>query len=157
MFAMVGQVNTRDRRVILSTLWIFVMFNYIYADILKLFFNPSLHKEATQRLAAGYEGSIHITQGFVLFAAVVLETAIAMVLLSRVLGYRANRWANMVIGGLQALTIAFTLSGGALNLFYVMFAVIEIAATVFIVWYAWTWRPTPVTQGQDSQLPRNRI
>src|SRR5262249_39601527 len=124
----------------------FVMFNYIYADILKLFFNPSLQKAAAQRLASGYEGSVHVTQGFVFFAAVILETAIAMVLLSRVLGYRANRWANIVVGALQALTIAFTLLGGALNLFYVMFAVIEIAALVFIVWYAWTWRPAPANE-----------
>src|SRR5207248_9453205 len=71
-----------DRRVVLSTLWVFVLFNYIYADILKLFFNPSLQKEAAQRLASGYEGTIHVTQGFALFAALVPETAIAMVLLS---------------------------------------------------------------------------
>ncbi len=79
-----------------------MLFNYIYADILKLFFNPSLQKEAAQRLASGYEGTIHVTQGFALFAALVPETAIAMVLLSRVLGYRANRWANIIVGALRA-------------------------------------------------------
>lgn len=137
---------TRDRRAILSTLWIFVLFNYIYADILNLTFNPSLQPEAADRLASGYVGSIQVTQGFVLGAAVILETAIAMVLLSRVLGYRTNRWANIVVGVLQALIIAWTLSGKALNWSYIMFAVIEMAANLFIAWYAWTWRPAPANE-----------
>jgi hypothetical protein len=34
----------------------------------------------------------------VLLGAILLETAIAMVLLSRVLQYRANRWANIIVG-----------------------------------------------------------
>ena len=132
---------TRDRRVILSTVWIFVLFNYIYADILNLTFNPSLQPDWSQRLASGHVGSIQVTQGFVLGAAIVLEMPIAMVLLSRVLRYRANRWANVVIGAFQALVIAYTLTGSAVNWSYIMFGVIEVGALLFIVWYAWTWRP----------------
>ena len=80
------------RRVVLSTLWIFAVLNYIYADIYSLCFNPVLQPEVTKRFAEGYVGDIQITQGFVLVTAVLMETAIAMVLLSRVLPYRANRW-----------------------------------------------------------------
>ena len=42
-------MNARDqstgferRRVVLSTLWIFTVLNYIYADVYTLFFNPVL-------------------------------------------------------------------------------------------------------------------
>jgi len=126
----------KERKVILSTLWIFAMFNYAYADILTLWFNPVLQKDATKQLLSGYVGSIHITQGFVLVGAVLMETAIAMVLLSRVLPYRANRWANIIVGVLQTASVAWSLSP---NLFYIFFAAIEMACTLFIVWYAWTW------------------
>lgn len=133
----------KERKVLLSTLWIFAILNYAYADILTLWFNPVLQKEATKQLLSGYVGSIQITQGFVLVGAILMETAIAMVLLSRVLPYRANRWANIIAGVLNTASVAWSLSGNPPpNLFYVFFATIEIACTVFIVWYAWTW-PRP--------------
>jgi hypothetical protein len=68
-----------------------------------------------------------------------METAIAMVLLSRVLPYRANRWANIIVGVLQTASVGLSLQA---TLFYVFFATLEIACTLFIVWYAWTW-PQP--------------
>jgi hypothetical protein len=131
----------KDRRVVLSTLWIFAMFNYVYADILTLYFNASLQPAAWKQFQAGQVGSIHITQGFVLVGALLMETAIAMVLLSRVLPYRANRWANIIVGGLQTVEVAWSLTGPVYwNLFYVFFSALEIACTLFIIWYAWTWR-----------------
>jgi len=144
----------KERKVILSTLWIFAMFNYVYADVYTLFFNPVLQKEATKQLLSGYVGSIHITQGFVLVTAILMETAIAMVLLSRVLPYRANRWANIVAGVFHTAFVAWSLFGGTTSLFYAFFATIEIACTLFIVWYAWTWsRPEGgVLTSADSGL-----
>jgi Ni,Fe-hydrogenase I cytochrome b subunit len=134
----------KDRKVILSTLWIFALFNYAYADIFTLQFNPVFQKEATKQLLSGYIGSIHITQGFVLTAAILMETAIAMVLLSRVLPYRANRWANIIVGVLQTASVAWSLFGGTPpDLFNAFFTTIEIACTLFIVWYAWTWSECP--------------
>jgi hypothetical protein len=130
----------KNRKVMLSTLWIFVLLNYIYADIYGLVFNPVLQKELTEQLAAGYAGSIQITQGFVLITAVLMETAIAMVLLSRVLKYRANRWANIFAGLFHTAFVAWSLIGDKPTLFYVFFAAIEIACTLFIAWYAWRWR-----------------
>jgi Ni,Fe-hydrogenase I cytochrome b subunit len=148
-----------ERKVILSTLWIFAMFNYAYADILTLWFNPALQKEVTKQLLAGYVGSIQITQGFALVGAILMETAIAMVLLSRLLPYRANRWANIIAGVLNTASVAWSLFGDTPpNLFYIFFATIEMACTLFIVWYAWTW-PRPesgVLPGADSGLSNAR-
>jgi hypothetical protein len=130
-------VGFERRRVVLSTLWIFAVLNYIYADIYTLFFNPVLQPEVAKRFAEGYAGDIQITQGFVLVTAILMETAIAMVLLSRLLPYQANRWANILSGGLHTLFIAWSLIGETPTSFYVMFAAIEVACTLFIVWYAW--------------------
>jgi hypothetical protein len=137
-----------DRKMVLSTLWIFAVLNYIYADVFTLFFNPALQKEATQQLQSGYIGSMQITQSFVMVFAVLMETAIAMVLLSRVLTYTANRWANIGVGVLQTAAVAWSLFGGSgTNLFNIFFSAIEIACTLFIVGYAWRW-PNPKEREQ---------
>jgi drug/metabolite transporter (DMT)-like permease len=117
----------RDKRVILSTLWIFALLNYIYADIFTLFFNP----EAL---------TMKMSQGSVLAFAVLMETAIVMVLLSRVLKYGANRWASIIAGIIHTALVSWTLFGETPLPFYILFASIEIACTLFIVWYAWRWR-----------------
>ena len=123
----------KDRKVMLSTLWIFAMFNYLYADVFSLFFDPAAKDAMTMPVGA------------VLGFAVLMETAIAMVLLSRVLKYRANRWANIIAGVLHTAVVSWTLFGGTPpTLFYVFFATIEIACTLFIVWYAWRWRNSEV-------------
>ena len=121
----------KDRKVIFSTLWIFAVLNYLYADVFSLFFNPTAQQEA-QAITAG--------SGFaVLVFAILLETAMAMVLLSRVLKYRANRWANILAGVLHTALVAWSLTGETPEPFYAFFATIEIACTLFIVWYAWKW------------------
>lgn len=60
-----------------------------------------------------------------------------MVFLSRLLEYGANRWVN-IIGGV--ITVVWVIGGGSTTLHYIFFATIEVACTLFIVWYAWTWR-----------------
>jgi MFS family permease len=142
----------RDRKVILSTLWIFAILNYAYADIMTLFFNPVLQPEEQQRILSGYVGDIRITQGFVLAGAILMETAIVMVLLSRVLPHSANRWANILAGLLHTAAVIWSMTGGAVNVFYVFFATIEVACTLFIVWYAWTWRKPALSATPATKL-----
>ena len=126
----------KDRKVILSTLWIFATLNYLYCDVVGLM-NPDLLRQ----YLTGSVNSIHITQGFLLGAGILVEIPMAMVLLSRVLSYRANRWANVAAGSVmtvvQCLTLVLTPPA-----YYIFFSIIEIACTAFIVWYAWTW-PRP--------------
>ena len=120
-----------DMKVKLSTLWIVVMFNMAFADILS-FETPGF----LQELMTGYAGGVQITQEILLVFAILLEIPIAMVLLSRVLKYRANRWANIIAG---AITIAFVIGGGSAYLHYIFFATIEVVCMLLIVWYAWKW------------------
>lgn len=134
--------KTMDRKVLLSTLWIFVMFNYLYADVYTLFFNPILMKESWQLFLQGSAGSMPITQGFVLITAVLMETAIAMVILSRVLRRGPNRWANIGSGAFHTLFVAWSLVGSSNSAFYLFFASIEIACTLLIVWLAIKWKPS---------------
>jgi hypothetical protein len=119
----------KDRKIVLSTLWIFAMFNYLYADVFTLFFNPAAQKET---LAMPQEG--------ILAFAIMMETAIAMVLLSRLLKYGANRWANVIAGIFLTALVVWSMTGSTQPLFMLMFESLEIACTLFITGYAWTWR-----------------
>jgi Family of unknown function (DUF6326) len=117
-----------DRRMKFFTLWIFVTFNYVYADVVTLF-DKSVVTTLSQTALFG--------------AAVLVETAIAMVLLSRVLKYRANRWANIIVGIINTVAVVASLVVATPALYYAFFGVIEIATTLVIIWYAWTWRASP--------------
>lgn len=124
----------KDRKVILSTLWIFVLFNYLYCDVVALM-DPKLLKQ----FMTGNVGGIHFTEGFLLGAAILMEIPIAMVLLSRVLNYKANRWANIIAGSIMTVVQLSSLFGSSPAIYYIFFSFIEIASTLFIIWYAWKW------------------
>lgn len=127
-------VRMDDMKVKLSTLWVVVMFNIISADILS-FMIPG----ALQEIMTGFAGSIRLSQGFMLVAAIFLEIPIAMIFLSRFLKYGANRWANIIAG---VVTIAYVVVGASPTLHYVFFATIEVACMLLIVWSALKW-PNP--------------
>jgi uncharacterized protein DUF6326 len=116
------------RRMRLFTLWIFATLNYVYADVVTLF-DKSV--------------STTLSQTALLGAAILVETAIAMVLLSTVLKYRANRWANIIVGIMNTVAVLASLVIATPALYYAFFGIIEIATTIVIIWHAWTWRPSP--------------
>jgi hypothetical protein len=129
--------ETKDRKAILSTLWIFVMFNYLYADLAMMIFNPGTYQAIAARMS----------QWVALGATALMELLIAIILLSRILKYRANRWANIIAGVVGTAFVAVTLSPRAPT-FYILLSTIEIACTLFIIWYAWTW-PNPEAQHSE--------
>lgn len=120
-----------DMRVRLSTLWVFVLFNMIFADIVG-FMNPGV----LESIVKG-ELEIEVTQELLLVFSIMLEIPIAMVLLSRILSYRVNRWANIVAA---LITILFVVGGGSAYLSYFFFASIEVLTMLFIIAFAWRWR-----------------
>ncbi len=115
----------------LSTLWIVVMFNMVFADILG-FIEPGNLEEI---MTGGPEG-IKITQGLLLVFAILLEIPIAMIFLSRILEYKLNRWANIVA---SVITIIFVIGGGSRSLHYLFFATIEVVCMLLIIWYSVKW------------------
>ncbi len=154
MNANLESIQKPDRRTVLSTLWISVLFNYVYADIYTLTFNPVLQPESWKQFLSGDAGGVQLTAGFVLITAVLMETAIAMVLLSRILSYGANRWANVGFGAFHTLFVAWSLLGQTPSIYYLFFAAVEIACTLFIAWYAWQWRIPSARTEDASQASR---
>ena len=66
-----------------------------------------------------------------------VEIPILMVLLSRILNYRINRWANIIIG---AVTIALVIGMVQKDLDDIFFATFEVIALSAIIWLAGKWR-----------------
>lgn len=64
----------------------------------------------------------------------------AMVLLSRFLSYRPNRWANLVAGAVMTIVQAATLFVAIPTPYYAFLSVFEIVSTAAVVWFAWKWR-----------------
>lgn len=115
----------------LSTIWIFVMINMGFADILGFMYPGTLDKIAT-----GTVDGVTITPMFLLIAAVFVEIGIAMILISRLAPRGLARIANIVAA---PVTIVFIIAGGSLTPHYIFFAAIEVMALIAITALAWSW------------------
>ncbi len=111
----------------LSALWLFAMLTYTYGDVVTLM-DPVKH------------GSIELTEGFLLGGAIFMMIPLTMVLLSRILKYRASRLASIIAGAIMTAALPVTLFVAKPTTYYVFFTVIEVASTALIVWFAWRWR-----------------
>jgi hypothetical protein len=116
-----------DRKALLSSLWLFAMLTYTYGDVVTLM-------DPVKR------GSVEMTEGFLLGGSIYMMIPITMVLLSRILKYRANRWASIIAGTIMTITLILTLFVAVPTSYYAFFTVIEVVCTALIVWYAWNWR-----------------
>ena len=124
-----------DSRVLLSSLWIVVMFNMLKADILSLYI-PGAADEVVQ-----FAGATPIPQ-LMLGAAVIMEIAIVMIALALVLPYRLNRWANILVA---VLMIVFVIGGGSTYPHYIFIAAVEVISLLLIIGIAGRWRAVPAS------------
>lgn len=125
----------KDRKVMLSTLWIFVTANYIFCDVVS-----NMEAGVLKGYMIGQVGSLQITQNFLLGAAILMEIPFVMIVLSRLLKYNANRWANIIAGSIMTVVQCSSFFVGTPPpLHYIFYSIIEIACTSFIVWYALKW------------------
>ena len=75
-----------------------------------------------------------------LSTAIFLELAMVMVILSRLLKYGMNRWANIIVASLHTLGLIASVFVGTPTIFYIFFVVVEVSTLLFIIWYAWSWK-----------------
>lgn len=115
----------------LSGLWLFVLLNIIFRDL-----HEFATASAVEEILTGVVNGNKITEELLLTGFVLVELPIAMVLLSRILKHRINRWANILI---SILTIAIAASALPGDLDDMAFAAVEIAALLAIIWIAWKW------------------
>lgn len=125
-----------DRRGVLSSLWIFVLFNMLFRDIHE-FARPGWIEELM---------SMEVAEGLLLASGIVLSLFISMIVLNRVLPSTAARWAN---AALAVVAIASMVANPPGDLDDIWFFVVEILALLAIIGLAWTWRTDPSERSPD--------
>lgn len=126
-----------NTRILLILLWVFYTVNFMYCDTLS-----SLEPGVLEMHITGFtgDGTVKITEGFLLGTAMMFEIPFLMIVLSWVLKYRVNRWVNIVAGTLFVLAQIGSLFLGVPSPAYIFYSVVEIAALLLIVWNAWKWQ-----------------
>jgi hypothetical protein len=127
-----------NTKVLLILLWVFYSLNFIYCDVLS-----SLEPGVLAEHMSGYTGggTVEITDGFLLGTAAMFEIPFLMIVLSWVLKYRTNRWANIIAGTLFILAQIGSLFLGTPSPAYIFYSTIEISGLLLIIWNAWNWKP----------------
>ncbi len=123
-------------KILLVLLWVFFTVNFMYCDT-----HLALEPGVLAMQMSGYtaDGTVKITDGFLLGTAIMFEIPFLMIVLSWVLKYRANRWANIIAGTVFVLAQIGSLFLGAPSPAYIFYSTVEIAALLLIVWNAWKW------------------
>jgi len=114
-------------KVKLSTLWIVVLINLLFADIL------SIIVELVNKNTLDILGEVTLTMAI---AAIITNIPILMIYFSRSLNYKTNRILNIVA---SCITILFVVGGGSLLPHYVICASIEVIILIIIIRTAWKW------------------
>lgn len=124
-----------DRKIVLSTIWVFVLMNMIYADIL----NTLKPENLPEIEDVGKTLSGEIVLGF----AFLMEIPVTMILFSRILNRNLNRTVNLIAAPISILWVivpSTVLGTGNTPLSYVFFACVETLTMLFKIWYAWNWK-----------------
>jgi len=125
--------DTKER---LSLLWLFVLLNYLYADVVGLF-----------AIVGSRNPFAPLSPWALMGSAVLMEIPIGMIVASRLLPFRANRLANIIAAALVTVVNGFLtyvpplVGWGKPPAFpeYLFFATIETVCTVIIIRQAWRW------------------
>ena len=125
-------IQVQDRKVILSTLWVFVMFCIAYADLIG-FIEPG----TLENIINGNVG-FELTPAIILIFSLFQAIPIAMIVITRLFRREVSRWLNVAAA---VLTLLYVLGGGNWeSVSYPVFATLEVVAMLGIIWLAWTWR-----------------
>jgi len=117
----------------LSAFWIFIMINMAFADIVGFTYPGFMAK----LVAGGPIDGVVVTPALLLLGALLLEIPTAMIILSRLLNNRINRWFNIIAA---VITIIYVTGMSSPTVVYWFFCSLEIFASLVIIVLAWKWR-----------------
>ncbi len=122
-------VNVRAK---MSALWTSMLFVFAYVDLFSLY-----RGDVRADIEAGELGGLDINQAFLVGTTAYVVVPSLMVFATLVLPPRVNRFVNIGLSIVYALTI----TAGAVGewSYYVLGSAVEVALLAAIVHYAWTW------------------
>ncbi|MTI38564.1 DUF6326 family protein [Fulvivirga lutimaris] len=122
--------NKISPQTLLSTLWVFVLLNIIFRDL-----HQFVKSGFIEEIMTGFVNGIKITDELMLLGGFLAEIPILMVLLTRILDDKANKWANIIAG---IITLAVFATGiPSLDIDDAFHIAIETAAILWIFRIAW--------------------
>lgn len=127
-----------DKKSLFSTMWVFATLNYLYCDVMGL-----MDANLLKQYLSGTVNEMELNDTFLLLSAILMQIPIGMVLLSRILNYKLNRWANILAGTIMTFVQSATLFVGSPTKYYLFCSAIEIASTISIVVLAVSWKSEP--------------
>ena len=128
----INKASGLDRKVLLSSLWIVVLFNMLFRDM-----HEFARTGFLEEMLAMTSNGAQISEGLLLGAAIVLQIPILMIFLTQVFTVKVNRWAHLITA---VIVIVMIVSNNlAPDLDDVFFASMEIVALSLIIWFAWMW------------------
>ena len=74
--------------------------------------------------------------GGLIAGAILMETSIIMIVLSHLLPFKINKWANIAVAVINILAVV---TGGH-GTYYYIFVAVEVVAMLSIIWIAWKWK-----------------
>jgi len=120
-------------KIILAALWTVLMILFIYADIFSLFRTGQIEK-----MMSGHMGPFLVSQNSLLVASLLMVIPALMIIISLTLKPKINRYINIVV----ALVYVFVEIGNMIGetwIYYLVYGIIEVIITVFIILKAIKW------------------
>jgi hypothetical protein len=125
-------IEVQDKKIILSILWVFVVFNIAFADIIGFIEPGTLEKIINE------DTGFDLTPALILIFSLFQAIPMVMIVAARLFRRDVNRWLNMVA---SVLTLFYIVGGGNWgSTSYPVFALLEVAAIVVIFWLSLHWK-----------------
>lgn len=124
-----------DVKLVISALWITMLFVFAYVDIFA-FFRADVLEAAIDGTVAST--SFSVDQTFLTLALIYIMIPSLMVVLSLVLRPQVNRIVNLMVAPLYLVSIVASAIGEQWA-YFVIGSVVEILLLAAITWKAWTW------------------
>ncbi|MGB5370832.1 MAG: DUF6326 family protein [Flavobacteriaceae bacterium] len=122
--------NKIKPQTLLSTLWVFILLNMVFRDL-----HQFGKKGFMEEIMTGVVNGVKITDELMLFGGFLAEIPILMVLLSRLLDDKTNKWANIIASIVTLLILVSALPSADMD--DVFFMIVEFIAFLIIIRTAW--------------------
>ncbi len=118
-------------RIKISGLWVSLLFIFAYVDIFSLY-----RLDVAQGILDGKLYIFDVSQTFLALTTVYILIPSLMVFLTLVMPPKLNRWANIVVALLYALTIVGSCIGETW-IYFLLGSAVEVILLLVLVRYAW--------------------
>ena len=133
----VQAVDTKvDTKVVLSGLWISMLFVFAYVDIFG-FWRADVINGALEGTVPG--PGFEIGQTFLALTTLYILIPSLMVVISLIAPAGANRMTNLIVSAIYVVTIVLALLGETW-IYYIIGSIVELALLLAIAKVAWSWR-----------------